>query len=377
MRVAYFIDSLAPGGAEQSLVDLLPELGRLDVIVDIVTLRDEPGLSAEAEAAGSRVLCLAGAGGSFGALFRADACVRSLRPDIVHTTHFESDVVGRLASSSVGIPVATSIVTLNYGKPQLSGGSWTKIRATQALDALTSQLADRFLTNADHVAETMAKRLAISPDRISVIPRGRSADKLGKRDRVRGVEVRDELSLSSTQALVLAVAMHEYSKGLDVLIEAMRTVIERIPDARLAVAGREGTQTEALRRQIEDLGLHQHVYLLGPCHDLPAFHCAADALVLPSRWEAFPSSLVEALALETPIVASDIPGVREVLGPDETGLVAPPEDAALLSTAIVQTLEGREAAKDRAKRGRLRFLGNFTTEKVATQMKEFYEAIVE
>lgn len=376
MRVAYFIDSLAPGGAERSLVDLLPELGRLGVIVDIVTLRDEAGLVAEAESAGSRVLCLAGAGGTFGALLRADACVRSLRPDVVHTTHFESDVVGRLAASSVGVPVVTSLVTLDYGKPQLEGGSWTKIRATQALDALTSQLADRFVANAQHVADVMATRLAISTERIVVIPRSRSADKLGKREASRGRAVREELSLAPGQPLVLAVAVHEFAKGLDILVDAMQTVVQHQPDVRLAVAGRDGTQTEALRRQIEDLGLHQHVYLLGPHEDLAGLHCAAEALVLPSRWEAFPSALLEALALETPVVATDVSGVSEVLGQDDIGLLAPAEDAAALGAAIVQTLQERDAAKERAKRGRLRFLSKFTTVQVAKRMKEFYQTVV-
>jgi glycosyltransferase involved in cell wall biosynthesis len=142
---------------------------------------------------------------------------------------------------------------------------------------------------------------------------------------------------------------------------------------RLLVAGRTGNATSALERWVADSNLADRVTLLGPRDDVADLLSAADVFVLPSRWEGFPGAVVEAMALEAPIVASDLPGVREALGPRLPAVLVPPESAKALASALEAVLDDPRGAANRAAEGRSRFLSHFTMEEVAAQMAGFYE----
>ena len=125
--------------------------------------------------------------------------------------------------------------------------------------------------------------------------------------------VRRSASTAGTP-LVLAAARQEHQKGLDVLVESVPNLAATHPDLVVAIAGREGNESARLRATVERLAVADHVRFLGARDDVLDLLAAADVFVLPSRREGFGSVLVEALALEAPIVASDIGPVREVLG---------------------------------------------------------------
>ena len=99
--------------------------------------------------------------------------------------------------------------------------------------------------------------------------------------------------------------------------------------------------------------------------------CAADVFVVPSRWEGFGSVLLEAMALEAPIVASDLPAVREVVG-DDAALLVPPDRPDALAAAVAAVLADPAGAARRAARARERFLATFTIDRVADGMAGFY-----
>ena len=100
--------------------------------------------------------------------------------------------------------------------------------------------------------------------------------------------------------------------------------------------------------------------------------CAADVFALPSRWEGLGSSLLEAMALEAPIVASHLPAVREVVTPETATLISPGRSEAL-AQAIGDSLADRSSATARATRARQRFLDMFTIHRSGAEIVAFYE----
>jgi glycosyltransferase involved in cell wall biosynthesis len=173
--------------------------------------------------------------------------------------------------------------------------------------------------------------------------------------------------------VVLMAARHEYPKGADVLLQALPTVLHAFPRARLLIAGREGRLTPALRAGVRRLGLEENVELLGPRSDVPDLMCAADVFVLPSRWEGLGGVLLEAMALEAPIVASDIGPIREVLGNGETGVLVPPGDPSALARGLLSVITDSQRASGRARQARSRFMAEFTIDSIADRMVAFYE----
>jgi glycosyltransferase involved in cell wall biosynthesis len=377
VRILYVIDTLAPGGAERSLAAMAPHLVSRGINLDVAYLKDRSGLQMELEAAGAHLFNLDGQGGRLRRIGRAVRLARARRPDLIHTTLFEADIAGRTAGWRAHIPSVSSLVGEPYGpehfeNPERFG--W-KVRGAQFCDSLTAQMVARFHAITAHVADVMAGRLHIRRDRIDVVPRGRDPKDLGSRSIGRAASVRYNLGVPADAPLIMAAASHEHRKGLDRLLAAFPNVLRSIPHAHLVIAGREGQISSTLRRMTTDLGLEGVVRLLGERSDVPDLLSAADVFVLPSRSEGMGSVLLEAMALEAPIVASDLPAVREVL-PESMGRLVWTGDPVLLGHALIEVLLDGDAAKERAAQARRRFLRYYTIDRVVDQMIEFYERVL-
>jgi glycosyltransferase involved in cell wall biosynthesis len=380
LKLLYVIDSLVPGGAERSLASLAPHYLKLGVDLTVGYLGDRPGLQDELRAAGVNLVNLDGPGGRPGNVYRVGQFVRGWRPDLVHTTLFEADLAGRMGSLLGKVPVVSTLPAEMYDyehvhDPTLS--RW-RVRAAQVADMTTAQSVRAFHAVSGHVAEVMAQRLRVPRSDIQVIPRGRDPEVLGERTTERRSEVRVRIGANVDDIVLFAAARHEHKKALDVLLQAYALIRAEFPKARLVIAGREGIQTPLLMETVAELDLDGHVDFLGTRDDVPDLLCAADVFVMSSVSEGFPGSVLEALAMETPIVATDLPGVREILGDEKPcGRLVPTRRHDLLAAAVIETLRDPVEAERIAAVGRERFLEMFSIERVAERMVEFYRDSLE
>lgn len=370
MQILYIIDSLQPGGAERSLETLAPALIDRGVRLDVLYLHERAGLADSLSNAGARLHSAAGSASRRRWLKVTQSLVRQLSPDLAHTTLFEADQVGRLAAAMNRTPVVSSLVGLRYGPEQRSNPNYrvTRLLAAQSADVVTARLVRRFHAVSDQVADSMSRRLLVSRNRIDVIHRGRDPRKLGRRTAERRERVRQELGLQD-RPVVLAVARQEYVKGLDRLIAVTRQLRSQHQEAIVLVAGGAGGATDQLVRQVDEAGLTSTIRFLGAREDVADLMCAADVLVLPSRSEGFPGVLIEAMLLELPIVANDLPSVREVLGPHAGPNIIDAADAGALTSAISRTL----ASPPDVLQLRERALALFGVDAVADATLDFYE----
>lgn len=378
MRVLTLIDSLAVGGAEQSLLTVTPHLVKRGIDVHVAYLVERDGIGPEIAEAGATVHSLAGPAGRIAAVRRARALIASLQPDLTHTTLFEADVVGRIAARLAGAPVISSFVTESYGPEHYGNPEYRrwKVRAAHLADAATARLATRFHAVSEATARVMAERLRLDPATITVIPRGRDPERLGERTEQRRREARAMLGVGHEEPLVLAAGRHFHFKGLDVVAAAMPFVRAAYPKARLVIAGREGPSTAELRQRIVEGGVEDAVDLIGYRSDVPDLMTAADVFVLPSRAEGSPGVLLEAMALEVPVVATDISAVREIAGPTPTMILTPPDHPEPMANAIVGVLGDPGAASELAASARRRFFDTYTVERVAERTIALYEDAV-
>jgi glycosyltransferase involved in cell wall biosynthesis len=377
VRVLYIIDSLSAGGAEQALVSMAQPLSSRGVSLEVGYLYERPGLHRELEERGVSLFCLDGSSGRVGRLRRARRLLLEHRPDLVHTTLLEADIIGRVAGLVTRTPVVTSLVNVTHAASEAHNTElavW-KTETVRVLDTVTARIVVRFHALTNYVADTMARRLAIRRDRIEVIPRGRDPASLGRRTTERRARVRANLGVRPGTRVLLAVGRQERQKGLDVLLEAFSRLRQEEQDARLFIAGRDGSETSRLHSIAGVLGLGETVQFLGIRSDVPDLLCAADVLVFPSRWEGLGSVLLEAMALETPIVVSDLPPVREVLDAS-TCILVRPNDAPSLAVAILRTLTDDTGATMRASLARAHFLATFTIDGVADRMVAFYDRAI-
>jgi glycosyltransferase involved in cell wall biosynthesis len=251
---------------------------------------------------------------------------------IVHTHSSVDSWLGGLAARSRHRPVVRSRhVTITI--PRRRG--------------LVYRLAHRVISSGEAAARVVAAA-GVPAARIVPIPPG--VDTARFHPGVSGDRVRAELGLDSAPVAGL-VANIRGSKGHDVFLQAARIVLARVPSARFLVVG-DGVGFDDVRRRIGALGLDAAVRMTGFRRDIPEVMAALDVLVLPSvRSEAASQVIAQALAVGTPVVASDVGGSGELVRDGETGRLVRGGDAEALAAAILDCLTDRESARAMARRG--------------------------
>lgn len=371
--VLYLIDSLAAGGAERSFLEIAPHLCDRGLQLTAAVLIDRAGLAPELEAAGIPVR-LVGGDRRLTRIARLSAVLRSEHPDLLHTTLFEADIVGRFAAAITGTAVVSTLASTPYGLEHAAepGIRRTRLRAAQALDAVSARLARRFHAVSEPVAKAYISRLRLDPSKVEVIPRGRDLSRLGEATDERRLRTRTSLGIAETVPVLLFAGRHEPAKGLDVLVEGFLHVLSDRPDSLLLVAGREGKVTETARRLVSDKEVGHAVRFLGERSDVPDLLCASDLFMLPSYREGLPGAVLEAMALGVPVVASDIPAVREAIPGEDYGYLVPPGDSGMLGSVASSALRERSGSRAKARRARERFDSRFNIQVVADEMTQFY-----
>jgi glycosyltransferase involved in cell wall biosynthesis len=377
VRVLQLIDSLARAGAEQSMATMAPHLLREGMDLHVAYLVPPDDLRAKVEASGIPVTSLASGPQSRRAwLSRTAQLISDLQPDVVHTTLFEADLAGRRAAAWLHVPCVSSFVNTAYSRTEVgrSGLRRVKVRAAQAADAVTAMRVTRFHAVTNHVARVMSRRLLVPRRKIETIPRGRDAAVLGRRTNRRRVVTRWRLGLAEEIPLVLAIGRHEPQKGLDVLLKAVPKVKSRFPDVRFLIAGREGRATPSLIELAHELDVADAVVLMGARDDVPDLLAAADVLAFPSLWEGAGGTLIEAMALECPIVSARLPTLLETID-ESTALLVTPGSPNDLAKGVTMVLEDRHEAARRARAARVRFDNDFTIESSAQHMAALYRRV--
>ena len=165
-----------------------------------------------------------------------------------------------------------------------------------------------------------------------------------------GKSLRADWMLDATHCVGVVIGSVMQKKGLHVLVESLTAVLKQVPQFRLVVAGqprpRDADYAGELKRRCAELNLNSHVTWLGPREDIPQVLAASDLLISASLEENFPISMLEAMAAKRAIVATSVGGVPECVLPNETGLLAPPNDSPRLAQSII-AVAGDAALRER------------------------------
>ena len=141
------------------------------------------------------------------------------------------------------------------------------------------------------------------------------------------------------------------------------------------IAG-DGSLRGALEAQVERLGVAPICRLLGHRTDITELHHAFDLFVQSSEYEGTPNAVLEAMAMETPLIATDAGGTREIAWPDVHGLVVPIQDTVALQQAIDRVLRDPTAARSRAAAARTRIETDLSFETRTRRLEAVYDALI-
>lgn len=361
MKVIHVNGGGETGGGKSHLLALLPKLRNLGVNASLLCFSSGL-LSQEAQGLGISTHTL-GVSSMLSpklmlGLYRY---LKAESPDIVHTHGGRANLYGRLAAKLAGVPLVITTVhshtDLDYTSP------WQNLWFS-TVDRATWGLADGLIAVSGELQRALLRR-GIKQSKARVVHNG-IEDIDSKR-----LRLHEEFDLPATSAVLCAVGRFVPVKRFDLLILAMRTVVDTHPQAVLLMVG-DGPLEQQLRDSVAHLGLGAHVRFTGYRHDARSIMESSTAFVMSSEMEGLPIVLLEALAGEVPIVATSVGGIPEVVTTEVNGLLVAPLDSGALAEAIGRVLAQPLAARARAVTGRKWFEENATAEAMARKTLSVY-----
>jgi glycosyltransferase involved in cell wall biosynthesis len=292
-------------------------------------------------------------------LRRAIAAAAGFEPDAVVTYGVSAQLVGEAIARR-----ARAVHVYNEHTPLRPDGRLLPTRPHQrALVRLVAPAVDDVVAVTERQVAPL-QRLGYPRGRIEVVHNG-----VFTRD-VEGVQPSAELS--GDGFAVLCVSALRPEKRVDLFIEAVAAARRDNPAVRGYVAG-EGRERERLEASAAAAG----VTLLGPRRDVLDLMAAAGAVCLPSEAEAMPMSLLEAMALGRPVIATDVGGNAELVVDGETGFLVPPGDSGAVTRAILELAGDPGRTAELGEAGRRRQREHFTGEQMVDGYQSAFERAIE
>lgn len=303
--------------------------------------------------------------------------MRRERFDIVHTHTPKAGLLGQLAARLSGVPVVVNTLHGFYfhdGTKPLPRRFyiWTEKVAATCSDVILSQNKEDMATAIEEriAAPELLKWLGNGIDLARFDPRTVSGNTL---DRLRA-----GIGIPRGASVIGFVGRLVEEKGILDLLEAAARVVTDLPETHLLIVGPyDEEKPDALRPDVaKRYGLEGRAHFLGMRHDMPELYCLMDVLVLPSYREGFPRAPMEASAMGTPAIVTDIRGCRETVEHGQNGLLYPVGDVDALARSLLELLRDDEKRATMGARGRTMAEERFDERNVFGRVLEEYERLL-
>ncbi len=361
VRVVEVLATGTNGGAQEHLYSLVTRIDRSRFDVSVVSLSHGSSVR-KLQRAGIPVTVIDDPDDAI-AVGALAAHLVDIRPDVLHNHMYRAELVGTRAAIALG--------EAGHRRPfVVSTVHSSRVRSAEdreQLARLTPEIGQLIAVSRSIEQKLHDEGRASAP--IRLIYNGVDLERYDHQEPC--CTLRDEYGMEPGSQIVGVVARLEPEKGHPTLIEAWPQVLRTVPDAYLLVIG-EGSRREALEQLARDLRVAHRVVFTGRRDDVPAVTAALDVAVLPSYREAQGLTILEALALSRPVVASNVGGIPEMIEDGVNGLLVPPHDPAALAAAITRLLTDHPYADMLGRTGHDMVHDRFCIELMVNAIQDIY-----
>ncbi len=252
-------------------------------------------------------------------------CIREREIELIHTHSYKANFYGLFAARSSGIPILATC------------HNWTErtaaLKLYSALDKCLLRRFDRVVAVSDSISTTLIQS-GFPPARVCTIRNGIDTHRFA--DASEGA-LEGAGGTSRGRVILGTLSRLSKEKGIDVLVRALAELRASWPDLLCMVAG-DGPERAAILNLAAELGVSENLLLAGFCSDVPAFLRACAVIVHPSRMEAMPLAILEAMAAGKPIVATAVGGIPSLIEDGVSGVLTRADDAHALAEGIRRML---------------------------------------
>lgn len=372
MRVLHIIKAKQIGGAERHLLILLPALADLGIEAHLLLIVEPDHLMAhlveEARTLGistSRVPIHGHL--DAGLVPRLRDAIQHVNPDIVHSHLIHADTFSALAMTlRRGLLVST----------RHNDDDFRQSRGNRWLQRTVGRRATTIIAISDAVRQVVVEAEGFPAERVHRVHYGFpyrtiAADEL----RRKRAALLAELRLPTETILLGTVSRLTEQKGISSALRAAQPIIQADSSVHFVVAG-DGPSREALENLVEELAITEQVHFLGWREDAVDVIGALDIFLMPSLWEGFGLTLLEAMSQRRPIIASRVSAIPEIVYDEETGLLVPPRDSSAMTSALQRLLDDPALRAHFGLMGAARLQDYFTVERMARQTLDVYHGVL-
>jgi glycosyltransferase involved in cell wall biosynthesis len=362
----FVITSMPVGGAETLLVEIIRRMDRQRFLPELCCLKELGPLGEVLAKEGVPVhtgLIDPNNKYDYRVLFRLRRLMKKQRIDAVVTVGTGGDKMfwGRLAARLAGVPVIASALH-STGLPD----------HVERLNRLLTPITDAFVAVAEPHGEYLTKNEGCPADRVCVIPNGVDIDHFSpmKIDPL----FRPELRLPPTGPVIGIVAALRPEKCHERFLKVAQIVKKSVPEASFLVVG-DGPRRPELEKIATDLDLCDSVRFVGTRNDIPQMLAILDVFLLTSKMEANPVSIMEAMAMERPVVAFDVGSIHQTVLDRETGILVPPGNVQQMADEVIDLIRHPETAARLGQAARKHIVENWSVDAMVHGYEQMIQEI--
>lgn len=359
--ILHLIETSGPGGAENVLINLVDKLDK-NKYKSLICLLKDGWLNAQLAKRRFETTILPHTRTlDFSWLYHAIRFIRARNVSLLHAHEFAMNTYSSMISSLVNIPCVATVHGKNYYTEKWRRKVAYRFVAKQSKMVAVSKDIKNFLLDQVHIDEAKVITIHNGIDVDQYLPRHEGRER-----------TRRELGVDENRPVIGTIGNLYSVKGHRYLLKAALTVTEQYPDTVFLFAGR-GQMLDELQSQARALGIYNNVRFLGFREDVADLLDGFDIFVLPSLSEGLPLSILEAMAANKPVVATNVGGIPEVVVDGETGLLVPPMDSAALANAMLTLLNDPGIARTFVEKGAERVTARFSVQAMVTEYERLYE----
>ncbi|MFN8643946.1 MAG: glycosyltransferase [Candidatus Binatia bacterium] len=362
----YTVNRMDVGGSQTHLVQVLKLIDRERFDPILCCLTGKGALMDAARATGTRVVS-----GGLGALKspRAVAALRRLRRlmrderiDVVHNYLLRANVIGTLAARAARVPL---VLASKRGCHERRG--WEMVGAR-----LANRLADCVTANSNAVREFVHGHEGCPLEKMVVIPSGIDTDRFAP---LPPDDYKARLGVPAGAVVIGSLTRMRVRKGVEEFLRATGAICRARPEVHVVIAG-DVEMDDEVRALVAEVGLGDRLHLLGRRSDVPEVLSAFDVFVLSSHGEGMSNAILEAMAMQRPVVATGVGGTVEVVDEGSTGYLVPARDPEALAAGIARVLDAPQRGDAMGARGRQVVVDRFSARAMVRDMETLYTRLL-
>ncbi len=289
---------------------------------------------------------------------------------LIRTYGLKADLMGRLIGAALKIPVnITSVQSIDLHR------KWYHT----LLDRSTAGLTNLYLANSEAGRLAVHQREKIPFAKTLTIPSGVECayyDGVHARAQAVRASLRASLGIPATAPVIGLIAHFWGMKGHTTMVDALLRMRARFPELRCLFVGEDFLHGQ-IQRYVAAHGAAPMVIFTGFRRDVAELLAVLDIFALPSEWEGLPMTILEAMAMRKPVIASAVGGIPELVNDGETGLLIPPKDPAILADKLMYLLDHPEIAARLGQAGYERVRRHFAIDQIVARTEATYAALID